>query len=107
MLARRSKKPLNICLTGIAPRLKRQSRSIESDMAARGTWRTRSIPALRRHSGSFDGTHSSNTQLISHVLNSESLAAASTIMIGDRAHDVVGALANGIRPIGALWGYGS
>jgi len=28
-------------------------------------------------------------------------------MIGDRAQDVAGALANGVRPIGALWGYGT
>ncbi len=28
-------------------------------------------------------------------------------MVGDRSHDVVGAKANGVRPIGVLWGYGS
>jgi phosphoglycolate phosphatase len=55
----------------------------------------------------FDGTHSNKTQLIAHVLKRESLVAASTVMIGDRRHDVVGALANGVLPIGALWGYGS
>jgi phosphoglycolate phosphatase len=55
----------------------------------------------------FDGTHSNKTQLIAHILKRESLIAASTVMIGDRGHDVVGALANGVRPIGALWGYGS
>jgi phosphoglycolate phosphatase len=55
----------------------------------------------------FDGTHSNKAQLIAHVLKRESLVAASTVMIGDRRHDVVGALANGVRPIGALWGYGS
>jgi phosphoglycolate phosphatase len=55
----------------------------------------------------LDGTHSNKAQVISHVLDSESLAATSTVMIGDRAHDVLGALANGVCPIGALWGYGS
>lgn len=55
----------------------------------------------------FDGTHSDKAQLISHLLRRESLAAPSTVMVGDRAHDVAGALANGVRPIGALWGYGS
>jgi phosphoglycolate phosphatase len=59
------------------------------------------------YGSSFDGTHSSKSQLIAHVLSSESLATASTAMIGDRAHDVVGALANEVCPIGALWGYGS
>jgi len=29
------------------------------------------------------------------------------VMIGDRAGDIVGARANGIRSIGVLWGYGS
>ncbi len=28
-------------------------------------------------------------------------------MIGDRYHDVVGALNNGFRAIGATWGYGT
>jgi len=55
----------------------------------------------------FDGTHSNKAQLIAHILKCESLTAASTVMVGDRGHDVVGALANAVRPIGALWGYGS
>jgi len=55
----------------------------------------------------FDGTRSSKAHLIDHVLVAESLARASTVMIGDRAHDVVGALVNGVRPIGVLWGYGT
>ncbi|NNF49747.1 MAG: HAD family hydrolase, partial [Woeseiaceae bacterium] len=28
-------------------------------------------------------------------------------MIGDRKHDLVGAIANDMTPIGAAWGYGS
>jgi hypothetical protein len=28
-------------------------------------------------------------------------------MVGDRAHDIVGAKAHGVFPIGVLWGYGS
>lgn len=55
----------------------------------------------------FDGTRSNKAQLIDHVLRAEYLSRASTAMIGDRAHDVVGAVANGVRPIGVLWGYGS
>ncbi len=27
-------------------------------------------------------------------------------MMGDRSHDAVGARANGIVPVGVLWGYG-
>jgi phosphoglycolate phosphatase len=29
------------------------------------------------------------------------------VMIGDRSHDVLGARANGVLPIGVVWGYGS
>jgi phosphoglycolate phosphatase len=28
-------------------------------------------------------------------------------MVGDRMHDMMGARANGVLPIGVLWGYGS
>ena len=28
-------------------------------------------------------------------------------MVGDRLHDVIGAKANDVLPIGVLWGYGS
>jgi phosphoglycolate phosphatase len=55
----------------------------------------------------FDGTRSNKAELIAHLLSDKALEPASTVMIGDRAHDVVGALANGVRPIGALWGYGT
>ena len=41
------------------------------------------------------------------MLQTESLSPHSTVMVGDRAHDVRGAVANGVLPIGVLWGYGS
>lgn len=55
----------------------------------------------------FDGTNSNKSELISFLLNAERLEAGSTAMVGDRSHDVVAALANGVRSVGALWGYGS
>jgi phosphoglycolate phosphatase len=55
----------------------------------------------------LDGTRSNKAHLIAHILAAESLDRISTVMIGDRAHDVVGALANGVRPVGVLWGYGT
>lgn len=55
----------------------------------------------------LDGTNADKADLIAHVLRVDSLSSSETIMIGDRAHDVVGAKMNGIVPIGALWGYGS
>lgn len=55
----------------------------------------------------LDGGLSHKTPLIAHVLRAESLAPTSTVMVGDRAQDMAGALANAVHPIGALWGYGS
>jgi phosphoglycolate phosphatase len=54
-----------------------------------------------------DGSLDDKADLIAAVLRSEALDARSTIMIGDRSHDVLGAHANGMRAIGVLWGYGS
>lgn len=61
----------------------------------------------RVYGSQLDGTHAKKASLISHILKSESLDPGSTIMIGDRSHDVVGAAANQVRAIGVLWGYGS
>lgn len=55
----------------------------------------------------LDGTRSNKTQLVEHILARESLNPAQTLMVGDRAQDVAAALAHGLHPIGALWGYGS
>ena len=55
----------------------------------------------------LDGTNSEKAHLLAHVLRAESLLAANTIMIGDRAHDVLGANANGVAALGVLWGFGS
>ena len=55
----------------------------------------------------LDGGRSKKSELISHVLESEKLTASSTAMVGDRAQDIVGAKANDVFAIGALWGYGS
>jgi phosphoglycolate phosphatase len=54
-----------------------------------------------------DGTRVDKSELIGHVLTAESLPRDATYMVGDRSHDVAGALANGVMPIGVLWGYGS
>lgn len=59
------------------------------------------------HGSELDGTRSNKAELIVHILAQESLSPHSTFMVGDRAHDVIGAKANGIFPIGALWGYGT
>lgn len=55
----------------------------------------------------LDGTRSDKVELISYILKAECISRAGTFMVGDREHDMVGALANGVSGIGALWGYGS
>jgi phosphoglycolate phosphatase len=55
----------------------------------------------------LDGTRSNKIELIAHLLKAESLSPEATVMVGDRALDIIGAKANGVRPIGALWEYGS
>jgi phosphoglycolate phosphatase len=44
-------------------------------------------------------------ELIRAVLDRETLAAAETVMIGDRSYDIDGARANGVKGIGVAWGY--
>ncbi|MGB8602362.1 MAG: HAD hydrolase-like protein [Rhizomicrobium sp.] len=47
------------------------------------------------------------TTLIASVLQSCGHGPDQCLMLGDRAFDVIGALENGVTPVGALWGYGS
>ncbi len=55
----------------------------------------------------LDGARATKTAVIAESLRRlGNPDPASAIMIGDRAHDVVGALANGVAPWGAAWGYG-
>ena len=55
----------------------------------------------------LSGERSSKTELIAYVLKTESIAPRGACMIGDRAHDIVGARANGIASLGVTWGYGT
>ena len=55
----------------------------------------------------LDGQRTDKTELIAHVLSRSQLNRAHTAMIGDRHHDIVGALSNGLAAVGVLWGYGS
>ena len=54
----------------------------------------------------LDGTRSNKTDLLAYAID-ENPTASSRTMIGDRKHDLIGAIANGIRPIGVSYGYGS
>jgi phosphoglycolate phosphatase len=55
----------------------------------------------------LDGSLSEKGQLIAHILAAEQLHDVDTLMVGDRHHDACGAIANGIAPVGVLWGYGT
>jgi phosphoglycolate phosphatase len=55
----------------------------------------------------LDGTRGRKQELIAHALQQEAIGANHAVMIGDREHDIRGAIANGVRPVGVLWGYGS
>jgi phosphoglycolate phosphatase len=44
--------------------------------------------------------------MIAELLRIEGYDPATTIMVGDRMHDIRAAKANGLRSVGVLWGYG-
>jgi phosphoglycolate phosphatase len=55
----------------------------------------------------LDGRRSDKGELIAALLAAEALQPATCLMVGDRAHDVRGAAANGVLCVGVLYGYGS
>jgi phosphoglycolate phosphatase len=65
-------------------------------------------PYFQRAYGSeFDGRRSDKGELIAHILQTEGIAPAEAVMIGDRKYDIIGARKSGVRSIGITWGYGS
>ena len=54
----------------------------------------------------LDGTHANKADLLGFAID-ENPEATSRIMVGDRKHDLIGAIANAIQPIGVSYGYGS
>jgi phosphoglycolate phosphatase len=55
----------------------------------------------------LDGRLAGKAELIAHALQSAALDPAATVMIGDREHDMLGAVHNDVYPAVVLWGYGS
>ena len=55
----------------------------------------------------LDGTNVEKRDLIRHVLREEQVNADQAIMVGDRHHDIDGAIANGVSAIGVMYGYGA
>ena len=54
----------------------------------------------------LDGKRTDKTELLEHAARQRSGNRAS-VMVGDRYHDIVGALNNGFRAIGVTWGFGT
>jgi phosphoglycolate phosphatase len=55
----------------------------------------------------LDGRNADKTELLAHALASVGADPAMSAMLGDRRHDAVGAITNGIAAWGAAWGYGT
>ena len=55
----------------------------------------------------LDGTREEKSEVVKYVLENTGCAPGDALMIGDRENDVLGALANGVRAIGVLYGYGT
>ncbi|RYB02254.1 HAD hydrolase-like protein [Lichenibacterium ramalinae] len=53
-----------------------------------------------------DGFRDHKPELIADIVKRHGLRPDESVMVGDRRYDVVGAHANGLRAVGALWGYG-
>ena len=64
-------------------------------------------PYFERVFGSeFDGTHANKIDLLKYAIE-EIPGTFDRAMVGDRKYDVMGAIANNMRPIGVSYGYGS
>lgn len=57
------------------------------------------------HGSELDGTRVHKTDLIPWIVATEGLDVSSSVMVGDREHDVLGAAAAGIATIGVSWGF--
>jgi phosphoglycolate phosphatase len=61
----------------------------------------------RVYGSELDGRFEDKGDLIAHLLDTEGIPPRAAVMVGDRAVDIAGARANGLRSIGALWGFGA
>lgn len=55
----------------------------------------------------LSGARSEKKDLIAHIIRSEHIDPSTTLMVGDRYHDIAGAKHNTITAIGVTYGYGS
>jgi phosphoglycolate phosphatase len=59
------------------------------------------------HGSELDGRFAHKGELIAHILDTEELDPATTLMVGDRCHDILGGKGNGILTAAVTYGYGS
>lgn len=59
------------------------------------------------HGSELDGRFSNKGELIAHILHTENLDPATTLMVGDRCHDIRGGRGNGVLTAAVTYGYGS
>lgn len=55
----------------------------------------------------LDGTRTHKAELLAFILERLGVRSDQALMVGDRKHDISGARANRIHPVGVTWGYGS
>ena len=55
----------------------------------------------------LDGKRTDKTELLSFLMKTEKLSSEQAAMVGDRKFDMIGAINNGMRPVGVLYGYGN
>lgn len=54
----------------------------------------------------LDGRMTDKSELLAHALKVTGASVDSSVMVGDRHHDVIGAATNGLACVGAVYGYG-
>lgn len=59
------------------------------------------------HGSELDGRLTDKGELIAHILATENLDPAATLIVGDRSHDIIGGKKNGISTAAVTYGYGS
>ncbi|ULO05016.1 HAD family hydrolase [Paenibacillus sp. 19GGS1-52] len=55
----------------------------------------------------LDGTRSKKQEVIQYVLDQNAIHPEQALMIGDRKHDIIGAIGCGLKSLGVTFGYGS
>ena len=62
---------------------------------------------LEVYGSELDGRNANKAHLIQYIIQTESLNPTTTLMVGDREHDIIGGKANHTYTAGVAYGYGS